>query len=291
MNKLERHIPAALAGDQEYASRNAVSPEAAAAMGTEALRENFHLGKLFELDRINLTYTHYDRMIVGGAVPGKGSLELRTVKSAGTRSFLDRRELVVVNVGAPGTVVVGKTEHKLGPRDMIYVGKGEEAVSFASDNAGDPARFYLLSAPAHHAYPTKLLTIETAKRLDLGSQETSNERSIFQFTTAIETCQLVVGMTQLAKGSVWNTMPAHVHDRRMEAYLYFDLPETARVFHFMGEPSQTRHIVMANEEAVLSPPWSIHSGCGTSNYAFVWAMAGDNVDYTDVDPVPLGTMR
>jgi 4-deoxy-L-threo-5-hexosulose-uronate ketol-isomerase len=149
----------------------------------------------------------------------------------------------------------------------------------------------MLSAPAHRAFPTRLLTIANAKRIDLGSQDTSNERSIFQFTNAVETCQLVVGMTQLAPGSVWNTIPAHVHDRRMEAYFYFDLPSSARVFHFMGEPSETRHIIVANEEAILSPCWSIHSGCGTSNYAFVWAMAGDNVDYTDVDPVPLADMR
>lgn len=290
MNKPERNVEGTAIAGRDYVSRNAISPEAAAAMGTDELRANFHLGNLFESGRINLTYTHYDRMIVGGAMPVKGPLKLEAIKSTGTKSFLDRRELVAVNVGAPGSVTVGKTAHKLGTRDMIYVGKGEE-VSFASDSASDPARFYLLSAPAHHAYPTKLLTIENAKRLDLGSQETSNERSIFQFTTTIETCQLVVGMTQLAKGSVWNTMPAHVHDRRMEAYLYFDLPETARVFHFMGEPSETRHIVMANEEAVLSPQWSIHSGCGTSNYAFIWAMAGDNIDYTDVDPVPLDTMR
>lgn len=290
MNKVERKIEQAAAGNQGYTSLNAVSPEAAAAMNTETLRSNFRLGNLFDPGRVSLVYTHYDRMIVGGAVPLNSSLKLEPIKPMGTKSFLERRELVVVNVGAPGTVSVGKCAHKLGPRDMIYVGMGED-VSFASDDPAEPARFYLLSAPAHHAYPTKLLTMANAKRLDLGSQETSNERSIFQFTSTIETCQIVVGMTQLAKGSVWNTMPAHVHDRRMEAYLYFDLDPAARVFHFLGEPSETRHIVLANEEAVLSPPWSIHSGCGTSNYAFIWAMAGDNVDYTDVDAVPLDTMR
>lgn len=273
-----------------FTSRFAVDPAAAAAMGTDELRHNFHLGNLFEPGKINLTYTHYDRMIVGGAMPVAGALKLETIKPNGTKSFLERRELVAVNVGGAGTVTVGGKGHDLGARDMIYVGMGEE-VSFASKSAGQPAKFYLLSAPAHRACPTKLLTIANAKRLDLGSQETSNERSIFQFTSTIETCQIVVGMTQLAKGSVWNTMPAHVHDRRMEAYLYFDLADTARVFHFLGEPDETRHVVMANEEAVLSPPWSIHSGCGTSNYAFIWAMAGDNVDYTDVDPVAIGDMR
>ncbi|MDI7862003.1 5-dehydro-4-deoxy-D-glucuronate isomerase [Rhizobiaceae bacterium n13] len=274
----------------EHTIRFAVDPLAAAAMGTDELRANFHVGGLFEAGMINLTYTHYDRMIVGGAVPLGDALKLETIRPNGTKSFLERRELVVVNIGGPGTVVCGGTEHHLGTRDMLYVGMGEE-VSFASREAGQPARFYLLSAPAHRTYPTRLLTMAEARRLDLGSQETSNERSIFQFTTTIETCQIVVGMTQLAKGSVWNTMPAHVHDRRMEAYLYFDLPETARVFHFMGEPEETRHIVMANEEAVISPSWSIHSGCGTSNYAFIWAMAGDNLDYTDVDPVEMDSLR
>jgi len=274
----------------EYTSRFAIDPAAASAMGTDELRHNFHLAGLFAPDRITLTYTHYDRMIVGGAMPLDGALALEAIKPTGTKSFLDRRELVAVNIGGPGKVLVGLDRHELAARDMIYVGQGAE-VSFTSDTADNPAKFYLLSAPAHHAYPTKLLSIANAKRLDLGSQETSNERSIFQFTSTIETCQIVVGMTQLAKGSVWNTMPAHVHDRRMEAYLYFDLADTARVFHFMGEPDETRHIVMANEEAVLSPAWSIHSGCGTSNYAFIWAMAGDNVDYTDVDMVAIGDMR
>jgi 4-deoxy-L-threo-5-hexosulose-uronate ketol-isomerase len=274
----------------DYTSRFAIDPAAAAAMGTDELRHNFHIGNLFQHDRINLTYTHYDRMIVGGAMPAGRALTLEAIKPTGTKSFLDRRELVAVNVGGAGTVTAGGTAYDLGARDMIYVGMGQD-VSFTSTSSAEPAKFYLLSAPAHHTYPTKLLSIANAKRLDLGSQDTSNERSIFQFTSTIETCQIVVGMTQLAKGSVWNTMPAHVHDRRMEAYLYFDLAETARVFHLMGEPDETRHIVMANEEAVLSPAWSIHSGCGTSNYAFVWAMAGDNVDYTDVDPVPLETMR
>ncbi|UXN61239.1 5-dehydro-4-deoxy-D-glucuronate isomerase [Phyllobacterium zundukense] len=274
----------------EYTSRFAIDPSSAASMGTDELRHHFHIGNLFEPGRISVTYTHYDRMIVGGAVPARDPLTLETIKPIGTSSFLERRELVVVNVGGEGTVLVSGEEHRLGTRDMLYVGLGEE-VAFSSASADRPAKFYLLCSPAHRKYPTRLITLDMAKRLDLGGQETSNERSIYQFTTSIETCQLVVGMTQLAKGSVWNTMPAHVHDRRMEAYLYFDLAETARVFHFMGEPSETRHIIMANEEAVLSPAWSIHSGCGTSNYAFIWAMAGDNVDYTDVDPVAMGDMR
>lgn len=274
----------------DFTSRNAIDPAAAAAMDTSRLRDNFHIGNLFQAGRVSLVYTHYDRMVVGGAVPAGTVLELPAVKPMGTARFLDRRELVVVNVGGAGTVDVSGESYPLGTRDMLYVGLGE-TVAFASDDADRPAKFYILSAPAHRKCPTVRIGIDQARRLDLGSAETSNERSIFQFTTTIETCQLVAGMTQLAKGSVWNTMPAHVHDRRMEAYLYFDLPDDARIFHFMGEPSQTRHLVMANEEAVISPPWSIHSGCGTASYAFIWAMAGDNIDYTDVDKVNLGDMR
>lgn len=273
-------------------ARHAVDPAAAARMGTAELRAHFHIGDLFDPGSIRLTYTHYDRMIVGGAVPTTASLTLEPVRSAGTKSFLERRELIAVNIGGPGTVEAGGQTHRLGPRDMLYAGMGEE-VSFASDDAAAPARFYLLSAPAHKACPTRHISLSDAKRLDLGSAATSNERSIFQFIhpEGAKTCQLVAGMTQLAPGSTWNTMPCHVHDRRMEVYLYFDLAPNARVFHFMGEPTETRHLVMRNEEAVLSPPWSIHSGAGTSNYAFIWAMAGDNIDYTDIDPVPIEALR
>jgi 4-deoxy-L-threo-5-hexosulose-uronate ketol-isomerase len=275
-----------------HSSRHAIDPAAAQRMDTSELRANFHIAGLFEPGRVNLTYTHYDRMIVGGATPVDAALALDAIRPTGTKSFLERRELIAVNIGGAGSVTVDGTRHALAPRDMIYVGMGA-AVSFASDDPGRPAKFYLLSAPAHTTHPTRLIRIGDARRLDLGSKATGNERSIFQFIHAegAKTCQLVVGMTQLAEGSVWNTMPAHVHDRRMEVYLYFDLAKTARVFHFMGEPTETRHILMANEEAVLSPVWSIHAGCGTSNYAFIWAMAGDNVDYTDVDPVPIEVMR
>jgi 4-deoxy-L-threo-5-hexosulose-uronate ketol-isomerase len=277
----------------DYTSRHAIDPQAAAAMATDELRSHFHIGDLFRPGRISLTYTHYDRMIVGGAVPMSEVLDLPAIKPTGTKNFLDRREMIAVNIGGAGTVETDGTRHQLAARDMIYVGMGTQTLRFSSADASSPAKFYLLSAPAHQAHPTTLIRIGDAKRIDLGSQKTSNERSIFQFIhpEGVKTCQLVVGMTQLAEGSVWNTMPCHVHDRRMEVYLYFDVPETARVFHFLGEPDETRHLVMKNEEAALSPPWSIHSGVGTSNYAFIWAMAGDNVDYTDVDPVPLETLR
>ncbi|RWE59083.1 5-dehydro-4-deoxy-D-glucuronate isomerase [Mesorhizobium sp.] len=277
----------------DFTSRFAIDPVTAAAMGTDELRHNFLIEGLFQLGRIGLTYTHYDRMIVGGAMPAGTPLPLEAIKPTGTKNFLDRREMIAVNIGGAGVVKAGGRSYELQPRDMLYLGMGPNEVSFASANAAEPAKFYLLSAPAHQSHPSQLIRIGDAKRLDLGSQATSNERSIFQFIHAegVKTCQLVVGMTQLAPGSVWNTMPCHVHDRRMEAYLYFDLPEAARVFHFMGEPDETRHLVMRNEEAVLSPGWSIHSGAGTSNYAFIWAMAGDNVDYTDVDPVAMEALR
>ncbi|TPM26047.1 5-dehydro-4-deoxy-D-glucuronate isomerase [Mesorhizobium sp. B2-3-5] len=277
----------------DYTSRFAIDPVAAAAMGTDELRHNFHIEDLFQLGRIRLTYTHYDRMIVGGAVPAGKPLRLEVIKPTGTKGFLDRREMIAVNIGGSGTIEAGGQLFTLQARDMLYLGMGTSDVSFASTGNDEPAKFYLLSAPAHQAHPNRLIRIGDAKRVDLGSKEACNERSIFQFIHAdgAKTCQLVVGMTQLAPGSVWNTMPCHVHDRRMEAYLYFDLADTARVFHFMGEPDETRHIVMRNEEAVLSPGWSIHSGAGTSNYAFIWAMAGDNVDYTDVDPVAMEELR
>jgi len=274
-------------------SRQAIDSATAATLGTERLRKEFLIENLFRPGEVSLTYSHLDRLIVGGAMPGSKALKLAPVKQTGTPSFLDRRELVVVNIGGAGKVTVGKSVHELDHRDMLYVGMGAGEVSFASARAKEPAKFYLLSAPAHHAYDTKLVKIGDAKRLDLGAQTTSNERSIFQFIhpAVLQTCQLVVGMTVLAPGSVWNTMPCHVHDRRSEAYLYFALNDDARVFHFMGEPAETRHLVVRNEEAILSPGWSIHSGCGTSNYTFIWAMAGDNVDYTDVDPVAMADLR
>ena len=277
----------------EYSSRFAIDPTAGAAMGTDELRHNFHIPDLFRPGLVTLVYAHYDRLIVGGALPQPGPLALEAIKPTGTKNFLDRRELIAVNIGGDGTVTVDGEAFALAARDMIYVGMGAKDVSFTSADAGKPAKFYLLSAPAHHTHPTRLIRVGDAKRLDLGSRETSNERSIFQFIhpEGAKTCQLVVGMTQLAPGSVWNTMPCHVHDRRSEAYLYFDLADEACVFHFMGEPDETRHLVVRNEEAILSPGWSIHSGAGTSNYAFIWAMAGDNVDYTDVDPVAMGELR
>ncbi len=267
----------------DYDIRFAIDPVTAATMNTSELREQFLIDDLFMPGGINWTYTHYDRMAVGGAVPGSKPLVLETIKPTGTPAFLDRRELIAANIGEAGTITVDGTDYPVGSRDMLYVGMGAQNVSFS----GEGAKFYLLSAPAHASHPTTLIRQSDAKRLDLGSQETANERSIFQFVNAdsVKTCQLVVGLTSFAPGSVWNTMPAHVHDRRMEAYLYFDLKPDAFAVHLMGEPEETRHLIVRNEQAVISPPWSIHSGAGTGAYTFIWAMAGDNVDYTDVDKV------
>jgi 4-deoxy-L-threo-5-hexosulose-uronate ketol-isomerase len=278
----------------DYETRWAVDPNAAALMGTDELRDNFLIEQLFLSDRICLTYSHCDRMIVGGAMPDGTPLRLEPIKPTGTASFLERRELIAVNIGGPGRVTVDGEAFATGNRDMIYVGMGAGEVEFGSDDAAAPAKFYLLSAPAHASHPTTLIRQSDARRLDLGAPETSNQRSIFQFIhpeATVKTCQLVAGITTFAPGSNWNTMPPHVHDRRMEAYLYFDLPQEARVFHMMGEPDETRHLVVANEQAVLSPAWSIHAGVGTAAYTFIWGMAGDNVDYTDVEPVAVGELR
>jgi len=274
--------------------RHTVGPRETAGMGTEELRRSFLIDDLFVPGETRLTYSHHDRMIVGGAMPLATPLALEPVKQTGTKAFLDRRELIAVNIGGPGRVTADGESFEAGPRDMVYLGMGRQAVTFGSVDAADPAKFYLVSAPAHQSHPARLLRIADARRVDVGAPETSNQRSIFQFIhpeSPAKTCQLVVGLTTFAPGSIWNTMPAHVHDRRMEAYLYFDLPETARVFHLMGEPQETRHLVVANEQAVISPPWSIHSGAGTAAYAFIWAMAGDNVDYTDVEPAPAEMLR
>lgn len=274
-------------------TRQAIDPRTARTFDTTRLRSEFLVEILFTPGEINLTYTHLDRLIVGGVMPVAAAIDLPSIRQTGTDRFLDRREMVVVNVGGAGTVTAGGIDYGIGTRDMLYLGMGAGDVTFASAEAAVPAKYYLLSAPAHRALPSRLVRIGDAKRLDLGAQVTSNERSIYQFVhpDVMESCQLVVGMTVLAPGSVWNTMPCHVHDRRSEAYLYFDLDEGQRVFHFMGEPEETRHLVVSNEQAILSPGWSIHSGAGTSNYTFVWAMAGDNVDYRDVDPVATEDLR
>ncbi|MCV3736204.1 5-dehydro-4-deoxy-D-glucuronate isomerase [Rhizobium sp. TRM96647] len=274
-------------------TRQAVGPEDAARRDTQGLRDGFVIEDVFRPGEICLTYSHLDRMIVGGASPVSGRLMLDHVAETGTEHFLDRREAAIVNIGGRGTVSVGGTKHVLGAREALYVGLGAGALEFASEDAGTPALFYLLSAPAHRPCPTVLITRDMAKKVSLGSAEESNARTINQYVhpDVCESCQLLVGLTMFEPGSVWNTMPAHVHDRRMEVYLYFGMQETTRIFHFMGEPGETRHVVLKNHEAVLSPGWSIHSGAGTGRYAFIWAMAGDNMSFTDMDKVPMEALR
>ncbi len=269
-------------------TRHAIDPASARTLDTTDLRRHFHVDGLFAEGEIRLVYSHYDRLILGSAVPGKGVLTLDEVPETGTPSFLDRRELGVLNIGETGTVSVGGEDHALENGEVLYVGMGAGKVAFSG-----PGRFYILSAPAHRTCPTKLIKLKDARRVEMGSRDTANERVIIQFLhpEVCESCQLLIGYTQFQPGSLWNTMPAHLHDRRMEAYLYFELPEDARVFHFMGEPSETRHIVMANEEAVISPPWSIHCGAGTAPYTFCWAMAGDNIDFADMDMVAMESLR
>ncbi len=269
-------------------TRYAIDPESAKNLDTTDLRRHFHLADLFAEGEIRLIYSHYDRLILGSAVPGRAKLTLDRVDETGTPSFLDRREMGILNIGAAGTVSVSGEDHALETGEVLYVGMGAGPVDFSGKG-----RFYILSAPAHRTCPTRLIKLTDARRVEMGSRETANERVIIQFLhpDVCESCQLLMGYTQFQPGSLWNTMPAHLHDRRMEAYLYFDVPEDARVFHFMGEPEETRHIVMANEQAVISPPWSIHCGAGTAPYTFCWAMAGDNVDFGDMDMVPMESLR
>jgi 4-deoxy-L-threo-5-hexosulose-uronate ketol-isomerase len=268
------------------------SPAETAAMQTQALRDHFLISNLFEDNKINLTYTHYDRVIVGGVKPVKESVALPNPAELRADYFLERRELGIINVGGNGKVIADGTTHAILKMDCLYLGKGTQAVSFESEDASNPALFYILSAPAHHAYPAAICTKQNAQPVELGAAATSNKRTVYKYIhlEGIKSCQLVMGLTVLEEGSVWNSVPPHTHTRRMEVYFYFDLPAEHRIFHFMGEPTATKHIVMANHEATISAPWSTHFGCGTSNYGFIWGMAGENLVYTDMDPAPIHTL-
>lgn len=259
---------------------------------TEELREHFLINDLFQNDEIKLVYSMYDRLIVGSVFPVSKALKLEPTDDLKADYFLERRELGIINVGGKGKVTVDGTIYELGNKEALYVGKGNKEVIFEKSENEQPY-FYINSAPAHHAYPTKKVTKNEAEIVELGETKYSNKRIINKLivNSVLETCQLQMGMTELQEGSVWNTMPAHTHERRMEAYFYFDLEEGQSISHFMGQPNETRHIFMKNREAVLSPEWSIHSGAGTSNYTFIWGMAGENLDYSDMDGVKTDELK
>ena len=272
----------------KYEVRHASHPADAKNYDTQRLREEYLVERVFVEDEVNLVYTMYDRLIVGGAFPVNVPLALETIDPLKAPNFLHRREIGIINVGGSGKVKVGNEEYALEFKEALYVGCGEHEVAFSSNNAAQPAKFYFNSAPAHKSYPVRKITKADAVVVDLGSLETSNARRINKLLVreVIESCQLQMGMTELQPGSVWNTMPAHTHSRRMEAYFYFELPQGQAVCHFMGEPDETRHIWMKNEQAVISPAWSIHSAAATNNYTFIWGMAGENLDYGDMDAIP-----
>lgn len=264
---------------------------------TERLREEFLIENLFEPGKIKRIYSHIDRIITMGITPREKQIELgqdlNILSNLGTNFFLERRELGVINIGQKGSITVDGNKYVLNARDGLYVGMGAKEVIFESDNEDNPAKFYTLSAPAHKTYKTVHVDITKAKKVELGSENECNKRVINQYIhpEVMESCQLMMGLTEMAAGNVWNTMPCHTHERRMEVYVYFDIPEDAAVFHFMGEPNETRHIVMKNEQAVISPSWSIHSGCGTCAYSFIWGMVGENKTFTDMDGIAIKDLK
>ncbi|MBQ9334285.1 MAG: 5-dehydro-4-deoxy-D-glucuronate isomerase [Lachnospiraceae bacterium] len=280
--------------------RTACSPKDEKYYDTKRLREEFLIDDLFHPDEIKLVYSHIDRIITGSAVPVKEKLILTAGEELRADYFLERRELGVINIGGAGVITVDGRDYEVGYKEGMYIGMGKKDISFASADKNKPAKFYMNSAPAHKTYPTVLIKregtpsedvviIKEENKKELGSLEGSNHRVINKYILPgqVETCQLEMGMTELKPGSVWNTMPCHTHDRRMEVYLYFDIPEDAFVCHFMGEPQETRHIIMRNEQAVISPSWSIHSGAGTQAYTFIWGMVGENQDFDDMDDVAM----
>lgn len=272
----------------------AVGTEAVSRYTTAELRRTFLLETLFVPDRIDLNYWETDRTIVGSAVPVSGPLKLEASrKELAADSFLERREIGILNIGGSGSIEVDGTLFELGKLDCLYIGRGAKSVLFRSTQGTDPARYYLLSYPAHTTHPTVLMRQQEAVAVQLGAPETANERTIYKYIHAdgIKSCQLVMGITCMKTGSIWNTMPSHTHLRRSEAYLYFDMDPAHRVIHLMGEPSETRHLVVASGQAILSPVWSIHSGAGTASYSFCWGMGGENQDFNDMDGFPIADLR
>jgi 4-deoxy-L-threo-5-hexosulose-uronate ketol-isomerase len=272
---------------------HSVHPDDFKSYQTEKIRERFLIDKLVQPNTISLTYTHYDRMIVGAANPTDKTVQLDNYPNLRAEYFLERREIGIINVAGDGEITADGKVYPLKKLDCLYIGKGVKQVSFASKNTAQPAVFYILSAPAHATYPTTLITNNDAAKVNAGTTAMANVRVINKYIhlEGIKSCQLVMGLTILKEGSVWNTMPPHTHDRRMEAYFYFDVPKGQKIFHYMGKGQETRHILLDNYDAVVSPPWSIHSGSGTSNYSFIWGMAGENLDYTDMDALTITDIR
>ena len=277
--------------------RYSANPNGVKKYNTEDLRKEFLIQGLYKEDQVVSVYSHVDRMVVLGICPVHEQLPITkgidVWKEFGTSYFLERREAGVFNIGGKGKIIVDGTEYVMNYKDCLYISKESKDVKFISDNPDNPARFYLVSAPAHKVCKTTYIPIEKANKRPMGDVKTSNKRTINQFIhpDVIETCQLSMGMTSLEEGSVWNSMPAHTHERRMEIYTYFEIPENNSVFHFMGQPTETRHLAMQNYEAVISPSWSIHCGCGTSNYTFIWAMGGENQVFDDMDNINIPDMR
>ncbi|SJL84290.1 5-dehydro-4-deoxy-D-glucuronate isomerase [Vibrio palustris] len=272
------------------------NPTDAKSYDTSRLREEFLTEDLFKVNQVKVVYSHIDRIVAMGVCPTEKILKLDDVidkKAFGTDFFLERRELGILNLGPKGEVRCKGETYVLEYLDVLYLGKGEENIEFESCDAAEPTSFYCLSAPAHHTYPSHIIRCKDAKRVELGSQENANYRVITQYLhpEVVSTCQLCMGVTHLKSGSVWNTMPAHTHERRMEAYLYFNIKPAQVVFHFMGEPQETRHIIVHDKQLVLSPSWSIHSGCGTQNYSFVWGMVGENQTFEDMDFVDMNSIK
>lgn len=272
---------------------HAVHPEDFKRYDTALIRERFLLDDISQHEGANFVYTHYDRMVAGVINSGGKKIELGNYDSLKSNYFLERREMGIINVGGEGTIIADEKEFVLQKLDCLYLGKGTQQVSFRSANANQPAVFFALSNPAHANYPTVLMSNAAATKVDLGDQQTANQRTIYKYIhkEGIESCQLVMGLTILHPGSIWNTMPPHTHDRRMEVYFYFDVAPEHRVFHYMGQPDETRHILIGNHQAVVSPPWSIHAGSGTRNYSFIWGMAGENMEFTDMDGIAIKDIR
>ena len=274
-------------------TRYANNPRDSKRYDTEELRENYLVEDIFKDDQIELVYSHVDRIIFGGIKPVYKELKLEAGKEMGVDYFLERRELGIINIGGKAIVTIDGTEYELKEKDGLYVGKGNKEVSFKSINPEEPAKLYVNSVPAHKEYETVKIDIEKANPVRLGDNKTLNKRTIYQYVhpNVCESCQLLMGLTMLEPGNAWNTMPCHTHERRMEVYFYFDMDEDTRVFHLMGEPTETRHLVVKNEECVISPSWSIHSGVGTSNYTFIWGMCGENKTFDDMDHISMDILR